>query len=160
MTCSIAVIFFAKSEWLYCRKSIKSSCTNTGKLVRLYHQWAANLCMQRPIYSCFRDSRAHSADAQSPPFTSSLFLWNIYTGVSGPVNLPVFWANLRRKRFWNKHLHLLYASSFSVANARRRRRMCEHSRRQIRTCMYTQKAFIAGRNNTGLLPRGQPPFCG
>lgn len=130
------------------------------KLVRLYHHWAANLCMQGPIYSCFRDSRAHSADVQSPPFTSSLFLWNIYTGVSGSVNLPVFWDNLHRKRFWNKHLHLLYVACFWVAYARKQRRMCEHSRRQIRTCVYTQKAFIAGGNNTALLLRGQPQFCG
>lgn len=36
----------------------------------------------------------------------------------------------------------------------------EHSRRQIRTRMYTQKAFIAGGNNIVLLLRGQPQFCG
>ncbi len=37
---------------------------------------------------------------------------------------------------------------------------CEHSRRQIRTCMHTQKAFIEGSNNIVLLLRGQPQFCG
>lgn len=41
-----------------------------------------------------------------------------------------------------------------------RRSTCERSRRQIRTCMFTQKAFIAGGNNTVLLLRGQPQFCG
>lgn len=68
--------------------------------------------------------------------------------------------HLHRTPFGNKHLHLLYVACFLRANTPMHRHTWEHSRRQIRTCMRTQKAFIAGGNNIVPLLRGQPQFCG
>lgn len=118
--------------------------------------------MQRPIYSRFRDSWAHSADAQSAPFTSSLFLRRVHADVPGFVNLPVFGraGSCTQEAFAGKHLQLLYVACVSGANTRVRRHTCEHGGRQIRTCMRTQSAFMAGGNNIVALLRGQPQFCG